>query len=58
VDLKNAKIGAKTTKLWLREGVGLMCKDLKRFWAKIKKKELNCRESSKVEGYFCEYQKT
>jgi hypothetical protein len=22
VDIKNAKIGAKTTKLWLREGVG------------------------------------
>jgi hypothetical protein len=58
VDLKNAKIGAKTTKLWLREGVELMCKDLKRFWAKIKKKELNCRESSKVEGYCCEYLKT
>jgi hypothetical protein len=28
VDIKNAKIGAKTTKLWLREGVGT---NLKRF---------------------------
>jgi hypothetical protein len=37
---------------------GLICKDLKRFWAKIKKKGLNCKETSKVEGYFCEYWKT
>jgi hypothetical protein len=31
---------------------------LKRFWAKIKKKGLNCKETSKVEGYICESRKT
>jgi hypothetical protein len=30
---------------------------LKRFWAKIKKKGLNCKETSKVEGYLCKNQK-
>jgi hypothetical protein len=30
---------------------------LKSFWAKIKKKGLNCNETSNVEGYICENQK-
>jgi hypothetical protein len=37
---------------------GLICKGLKRNRAKIKEKGLNCKESPKVEGYFCEYRKT
>jgi hypothetical protein len=58
VDIKNAKIGVKTTKLQPKEGAGTNYEGLKRNWAKMKEKGLNRKESPKVEGYFCEYRKT
>jgi hypothetical protein len=39
VDIKNAKIGAKTTKIHPMKVQGLNCKVLKRNWAKTKKKD-------------------
>jgi hypothetical protein len=37
---------------------GLICKGLKRNWAKIKEKGLNRKGFVSAEGYICEYQKT
>jgi hypothetical protein len=37
VDIKNAKNGAKTTKLWLKQVLGLICKQKLSFGAKLKK---------------------
>jgi hypothetical protein len=34
VDIKNTKNGAKTTKLWLKQVLGLNCKEFLSFWAK------------------------
>jgi hypothetical protein len=39
VDIKNAKNGARTTKISSAEGVGLNCKETKRLRAKTKKKD-------------------
>jgi hypothetical protein len=37
---------------------GLNCEGFKRNWAKPKENGINLKESPKVEGYLCEYQKT
>jgi hypothetical protein len=37
VDIKNAKNGAKTTKLWIKQVLGLICKEYKVLGLKQKK---------------------
>jgi hypothetical protein len=53
VDIKNAKIGAKTTKIWAREVPGTNLRRFEKVSGLNKEKGLNCKESYTVEGYFC-----
>jgi hypothetical protein len=41
VDIKNAKNGAKTSKLWIKQVLGLICKESLVFGLKQKKTGLN-----------------
>jgi hypothetical protein len=53
VDIKNAKNGAKTTKIRLSEGARTKLKRTLKILGLNVTKGPNCKESTTAEGYFC-----
>jgi hypothetical protein len=58
VDIKNAKNGAKTAKLWLKQVLGLICKLKLNLGAKLKKTGPIRKGFLKVEGPGCKPEET